>query len=341
MDPEEEEVCFGAVDRPEINAHKIPAPHPKAKSLMKNQWPTIPIKFGKPMNNYRVIVYDGENKDFGTLSHRVAYGVAPLMKANYVRLQGRVSTRKRGPYELPGNPLSQTLGITLVLYGKRKHAKKVSGILAEKKILLARPLMFDRDVEYVNPYEEDNKTKLRVAHNKPLSNPAGLVRTIEEIESSVMKIFDSSQEAKELPEMEANHKIIKTPLLAHQKQALHFMTTREWDEDEAAEVEDQDGNAMFRGNSLWRIIKEKNGFHYYNVVGGFTQQEKPSICRGGILADMMGLGKTLSVLSLCASTTNKAARWAASAPLVEFEDVTLKNLKSTLLIAPLSVVANW
>lgn len=63
---------------------------------------------------------------------------------------------------------------------------------------------------------------------------------------------------------------IQTPLLPHQKQALHWMTTRE------------------NNNDLPPFWEQKSGL-YFNVLTNFAVREKPDRVRGGILADDMGL----------------------------------------------------
>ena len=346
-DPGDEEVCFGTVEGASISAHRIPNPAPTAKTLLKGQWPMIKVRLSrqKARKTLHILCYDGRDQDFGQLHPHCAYGIAQVYDAGLLsRMQGRIPNRKREPYEIPGQDTSDRLPLLLNLYGKRRYAKNVATQLARMKVMLRRPLQFDRDVEYVNPFEEDTRAKARATEARGLqwNSHAGLSRTVEEIESSVMQIFDNSQETGDVPEMEADLSVIKTPLLAHQKQALYFMSTKESGHDDSKPEEDAQGKTIFHGNPLWRLMKERNGnSHYYNVVSGHTQKEKPAICRGGILADMMGLGKTLSVLSLCASTMDTAKEWAVNAPVIFAEGTELFNIKSTLLVAPLSVIQNW
>ena len=160
-----------------------------------------------------------------------------------------------------------------------------------------------------------------------------------------MEIFESSQEVKEIPEMEPDTAIVRTPLLPHQKQGLYFMSRKEHagDSKEEEVKPDKDGNVAQASDSLWRLAMNKNGRSFWrNIITGTTQLEKPRLCQGGIFADMMGLGKTLTVISLIASTLSASRRWAETAPRVTAEDgFELTNLPSTLLVAPLSVIANW
>ncbi|KFY83499.1 hypothetical protein V498_08028, partial [Pseudogymnoascus sp. VKM F-4517 (FW-2822)] len=91
-----------------------------------------------------------------------------------------------------------------------------------------------------------------------------------------------------LPETEPPS-IVTTSLFRHQKQALTFMLRREqgWD---------VEGN-----QDIWTKRESQQGYHYYNNVSGGTQHDPPPQFRGGLLADDMGLGKSLSMISLIAA----------------------------------------
>lgn len=96
-------------------------------------------------------------------------------------------------------------------------------------------------------------------------------------------------------------------------------------------------------NSLWRLRYKDNGERfYYNVITGQKEKTKPPEVLGGILADMMGLGKTLSMLSLIVGSLSQAHDFG-ELPCPEFDDgkLLLRSSKTTLLVAPLSTMANW
>ncbi|UKZ46479.1 hypothetical protein TrVGV298_000683 [Trichoderma virens] len=76
----------------------------------------------------------------------------------------------------------------------------------------------------------------------------------------------------------------------HQLQALTFMLQREqgwaWDGSRA---------------DIWEFFAESTGSYFVNRVSDEAQAESPQQFYGGIIADPMGLGKTLSMISLIAS----------------------------------------
>ena len=99
---------------------------------------------------------------------------------------------------------------------------------------------------------------------------------------------------------------------------------------------------------------------YFNVITGQEERKNPPQVLGGILADMMGLGKTLSILSLVVQTLDESTEWSKlrpctsqerkecqhkkgkNTPLPACEPAPLSlNSRATLLVSPLSTIANW
>lgn len=67
---------------------------------------------------------------------------------------------------------------------------------------------------------------------------------------------------------------------------------------------------------------------YYNTVSGDVSAYCPRAFRGGILADSMGLGKSLTVISLLATGWTEDAQ-------------KLIGVTPTLLVVPLSLLQTW
>ncbi|KZT00465.1 uncharacterized protein LAESUDRAFT_553779 [Laetiporus sulphureus 93-53] len=111
---------------------------------------------------------------------------------------------------------------------------------------------------------------------------------------------------------------LKVNLMRHQSQALQWCIEREYP---VLPKKEEDKPVQF-----WQLKKTAGKTFYYNVVTKTPQQNPPVLGRGALCADSMGLGKTLTMLSLVLAT--KA-------------DIPLDFSKSTLIVVPLSVLSNW
>ncbi|KAK7918042.1 DNA repair protein RAD5 [Apiospora marii] len=148
-------------------------------------------------------------------------------------------------------------------------------------------------------------------------------------------------------------------LRPYQKQSLHWMLSKEKDQ----KNEDR-GVSM---HPLWEeyawptkdcddkdtVQVEGQPCFYVNPYSGemslqFPEQEQH--CLGGILADEMGLGKTIQMLSLIHTHKSEAARTAEANPIDSVNQLSRLSNKSinvvdapktTLVIAPMSLLAQW
>ncbi|CAD6586976.1 MAG: hypothetical protein TREMPRED_004617 [Tremellales sp. Tagirdzhanova-0007] len=111
-------------------------------------------------------------------------------------------------------------------------------------------------------------------------------------------------------------------LLPHQSQALQWMLSKEHPKlpsgvlDAPVQFWTRQAAAGGGGSEYW-----------LNVATRTPQKEEPVLGRGGIMADGMGLGKTLSILALILATKN--------------EIVPKLYSNTTLIVCPLSVISNW
>jgi SNF2 family DNA or RNA helicase len=302
-----------------------------------------------PGNGLVVHVCDPRGQIFGSLDSRTSAGLAPLLDGlatNGIRVSAMIEPRRKRPGEVAGQsiPEGMQIYILIVLYSPRKHADHIGTVLSKKQLWLRMPPKFDSNTDYYNP-QAPNVARTKISTGNGIirqgAGPVGsgsdygatstyVFRTVEEIRNDVINMFDSLTKTEDIAEKEQDPRIT-TKLLKHQRQALHFMTERE---KEHGIQEDEDEK-----HSLWTIRTRRGRKMYYNVITGYETSAKPPPVLGGILADMMGLGKTLSILSLIIDTLSAAEMWRDN-PGTDPE-TALPTTKATLLVSPVSTVANW
>ncbi|KAA3454517.1 Helicase protein with RING/U-box domain [Gossypium australe] len=169
-------------------------------------------------------------------------------------------------------------------------------------------------------------------------------------EASLNKIVGAA-DTYDLEEMEPPHTLM-CKLRSYQKQALYWMSG--WEKGIDAEKAAQTLHPCW---SAYRICDERASSIYVNVFSGEATVQFPSsrqMARGGILADAMGLGKTVMTIALILSrlgrgnpdnekpdsrkangsiTTNKKRDTYGNAPR--------RAKGGTLIICPMALLSQW
>lgn len=352
-----EEVCYGMVDGVMVNCHSVPAP--KIKAIQPGYWPQVKVVLKRQFRDKTntIQVYDHTREVFGNIDPQSAEWLVRLLDSPLfgARSDCLIGPRPRLPGEEVGQPVSRHLKLQVILYGKHKYINGVGAILAHYRLKILTPTRVDKGVRFINPLQHENRVTV-VPRQRQAYEPAPappIARTVEEVRSEILTVFDSLAHSESLPELEPSHDIL-TPLLKHQKQGLYFMTGRE----------DPSSSAQY-ANTIWKQKRGNTGNVYYsNIITGEMAREPPTNTLGGILADMMGLGKTLSILSLVKYTQDKSEKWMALEPVQPGAPPARKtgqssnhfnppkaepfgltkvkrNSKATLLVCPLSTITNW
>ncbi|PTB70602.1 hypothetical protein BBK36DRAFT_1107117 [Trichoderma citrinoviride] len=346
------------------NCTRAPSPKPGVQSMWgPNYQPSIKVILRRMADDdsYRIPVCDHTREIIGQVDYSASRALAPLLDFNIrVRTDCRIPPQPIAPGQEPGQAVSRSYLLDIVLYGPFKYARNVGAILERNQVPLHQPYIIQRGIRLCNPHTPDYARAMKKQPSRAGAGREGdrsrsanfTPRTVEEVRSEVMGVFDSLTRSDELPTMDPPSSIL-TPLLTHQKQGLYFMMARE----KPRELQLQEKGMV----SFWRTKPSPSGqIFFHNVITGESQAAPPSDTRGGILADMMGLGKTLSILSLVATTMDEAQQFqhlspeqpsapetrqakrdldAAQAPL-GLTPLT-RNTKSTLIICPLSTITNW
>lgn len=336
-------VCYGKLENAMVQA--IMVPRPAAQNIFgdsAHDWPSLKLGVHREANqgNNRIDVSDPHGKIFGAIDAKTAAVIVPLLDspALKVDITARLDVRRRSPDEYSWGPCSAFYRASINLYGLRKDADIVGRHLGQNNVWLGTPNSVEQGVPVFNPHAERRRAQASFLPAVAARGRSGVsyeIRTAEEVNDAVMKMFDQLQSAENLPEMDPPP-IISTRLLRHQRQGLWYMTEKEKPRKFGPKEEDN--------NSLWRIDYRPNGTKKYReIISGLVLDEEPPQSLGGLLADMMGLGKTLSILSLVASSLEQAREWEKMTPHPELIKAlpNIRNARTTLLVAPLSAVNNW
>ncbi|GAO18192.1 hypothetical protein UVI_02036950 [Ustilaginoidea virens] len=356
-DPKDEEVCYGMI-KTNLNCSKVPSPKPGMQSLWGpsyNPGIKIVLKRQTGERSLKIQASDHTRDIIGLVESSSAAALSPLLDTNMrLRTDCRIPPQPKKPGEEPGQAISCSYALDIVLYGPQRYTRAVGSLLAKHSLKLIAPHMVQKGIKVCNPHVSEWRPPPPKVYPTNAQGTYSSVanRTVEEIRSEVMGVFDSLKRNDDLPTMEPDARIL-TPLLRHQKQGLYFMATRE-----KPLREQSNKTAMV---SFWQTkINARGEKSYSNVITGQEQRATPPETCGGILADMMGLGKTLSILSLVASTLDDAHTWEQAAVLQRpksdprlsstgyaaaqstFEPAAVtRHVKSTLIVCPLSTVTNW
>lgn len=188
--------------------------------------------------------------------------------------------------------LSPSLGLYVILYGPPTLAGLVGLFVSRCNLYLQHPWHCDRNVPYHNPQCLSPPKNTETIYTYDLSDALDL-ETVSDSEMYInpIDLFADSTEQETLADA-ASPQALRTDLYKHQKQALTFMMQRER------------GWAMSgHHKDIWREETEASGrVVYFNTVSGQRQLKPPKSFRGGLLTDAPGLGKSLSIIALIAST---------------------------------------
>lgn len=118
---------------------------------------------------------------------------------------------------------------------------------------------------------------------------------------------------------------LATPLLKHQEEALSFMLERE-------------NGPIRKEYQLWKNMPVDGHTWYRHSIAGIKSKSTPTETGGGILADEMGMGKTLTMLALIVQSLKSAEDWCLDDQTHLTDGIPSSKMlsRATLVVAPSS-----
>ncbi|KAF1954514.1 hypothetical protein CC80DRAFT_448709 [Byssothecium circinans] len=214
--------------------------------------------------------------------------------------------------------------LEIAVYGPLELCEEIGSWFEDYDVFLQDPRICHLDVRYCNPQ------KLSTHNSEPTLTVSQIIA-----QSSARVHFQELNDRPDLLEIISGQEdleetipslLLCTTLHKHQKQALTFMRRREtgW----------KPGDTW---QDIWEMDDSSQGRHYVNRITKQHQGEPPQQCHGGIIADPMGLGKTLTMIALAVSDftalTEHNIRWQ------ELDDFVSVN--ATLVIVPQPLLNTW
>ena len=193
QDPKRE-ICLGSITA-KVMAHKVPAAN-RTLSKHSENWPPAKMSLQPRVGQEKTyLAMDGKHIEFGKLDLITASAITPLLKNPNLkmRLAPLLKERPKAAGEEPGQSISKSLDISITLYSAAEAAAGIGRHLSQRQIFLYKPLVIPHGTEVLNPHVPNynvvprSKTSTIVAAQ---STASYRVRTVEEIKSDVLSMFD-------------------------------------------------------------------------------------------------------------------------------------------------------
>ncbi|KAI0521715.1 hypothetical protein F5B22DRAFT_595968 [Xylaria bambusicola] len=221
--------------------------------------------------------------------------------------------------ELKDHPkrLGTTQQATAILYGTPNLASDIKETLGSLELYLQDPIHATKDLPYSNPQKLYNYPGARTS-----LLGASQYQQVTKAQLTPVDILSEFVSSDGIDETEGSQYLL-TPLQTHQKQALTFMARRE-----------QGWNLSQAKMDVWSFQHDVNhNMKYLNNIDQSLHDQSPPVFRGGIIADTMGSGKSLSMISLIAHDIPSHS--------TDTGDCQSGKTKTTLVVAPASVLNHW
>ncbi|KAK8127289.1 hypothetical protein PG984_008397 [Apiospora sp. TS-2023a] len=285
----------------------------------------------------RIALLLGDGTDFGYLRKHLIQTFEELrQKAPNLTFEAVAVTKDvHGSLSRATKPTDARCHVDINIYGPQDQAELAGSVLLNHKLWLQRPDRYQKvNSTYMNPHtitfpELDGDMMLQEPRGPNGADQKTSQTDEEALEQVISGVYGHSKRDKELG-MESGGPSITTELLPHQGRALKFMLERE----------SGDIPAEFR---LWSETLSGSLKVFVHQITGARAYAVPEERGGGVLADEMGTGKTLSTLALITRTLDAANDWLKQKQDNQSSTTKIdRHSTATLIIVPSAqLIANW
>ncbi|KAJ3993334.1 SNF2 family N-terminal domain-containing protein [Lentinula boryana] len=274
----------------------------------------------------------------GHIPRSVVAKLAPLMDSRAITVEGVMYNGNLSGFR------GYSLDMTLKMYGPSDKVSQLQPRLvwatpgqrgfkshAGNRRTTAKDSGGGRTPAYAAPAPGSSSTQLQRYEQQEALRKAvelrDMLNTMEKVNdqgrrSSLLDTLCTNEDILTLPAYESSPSIangqLKVDLLKHQRQGLKWCLEHEY-----PELPKKEGDKPVQ---FWQVKKNGNKTFYLNLATNTPQEAPPTLGKGALFADAMGLGKTLTMISLIIATK---------------DDVPQNFSNATLVVVPLSVLSNW
>ncbi|KAH6647230.1 SNF2 family N-terminal domain-containing protein [Truncatella angustata] len=274
-----------------------------------------------------------DGTEFGYLRGNYTKGLASYLASPTLYFEAIVGTDTlRETIGRAAKPSEALVRVNINVYGPPSEADDVGARLSEHKLWLQKPDHLFRDIEYKNPQVlefEDLDLSLLDQPMELLERGRAKPRTEEDhLLQTVHQVYNSTRRQDGLAQRDVSGHF-KTKMLPHQTKALNFMIQRE-----TGEIDEE-----FR---LWRMVVVEGVTSYSHAITKSKSRVRPDEKGGGILADEMGMGKSLCILSLIVETLKNGEEWAVARRSPDEISQVKGHTRATLIVVSSALlINNW
>ncbi|KAL3477940.1 SNF2 family N-terminal domain-containing protein [Aspergillus californicus] len=327
------QICYGMILREKVRLlGKAQEIQEKIATLKENgQWPRD-FQIRHSSDNGELFVTFPDGTDLGHLSEKMAGALEKIIELPRFELEACthldviVDAVRRA-----GKASDAAIRVNINVYGLDSQRDEVGKELSGKGLFLQAPDACRPGVSYDNPHilrmdgmdetdseEEEEAAEVEVVETSPERD--------EDFEETIAEVFRSLRRADGLHRVEGGDNLNRA-LYPHQEEALDFMTQRE-----TGDISDE-----YR---LWKPTPFGGENMYSHIITNTQQQELPDESGGGILADEMGMGKSLTTLVLIGKTMRDARHWVDYRKRSQDAALAETPCRATLVIVPSRVLIN-
>jgi SNF2 family DNA or RNA helicase len=289
-------------------------------------------KFVLEARSDHILLSFHDGTQFGYLKDNMTEALKPLLTSEGLSFEAVAHTAdlraRMAKVEKQGDIV---VHVDINIYGSKARAKAVGEELSTKKVWLQKPDYYKRQYPYENPHlisfpdvEIAVPEVVQEVQVPQAVIPQPVVNTVQQV---VNEVHRGLHRADDLDEEEGDVRL-KTPLLDHQRRGLTFMLQRE-----TGNIPEE-----FR---LWEPALYEGQEMFIHSITKDRSTVRPDEKGGGVLADEMGMGKSLAILALVNRTLDPAREWEETHRSEEQSDTgNHKYSHSTLVIVPSALLIN-